>query len=222
MRVYSPRFCLVSVLETVILAAVLIHTIYYFQIDQKIVEMFGKGSLNYVAFFSFVRAGLLEEIIKFAVVARFAIFGGVRNVAELAVVGVAVGAAFAAFENVHLAVSGTIPSEQLLFVIAIRSISVTPIHIGCTLCSSLILSEAMSSSSRVKGCLLAALALIVPVVFHGLYDFSILSGDFPLKSSVFGAVFAIFHVGVVRFLCVAHQRENVTTEENTLAISNPV
>jgi len=217
MRTYNLRFIFIPVLETVILAAVLIHAMYYFRIDSLIGQLFQKGSLEYIAFFSFIRAGLFEELVKSAVVARFALFGGARGVAELAVIGVSVGAGFAAFENIHLAVCGSVPSDQLLFVLAIRAISVTPIHIGCTLCSSLLMGEAMMSS-RVKAIVMSASALIVPVVFHGLYDFSVLTGDWPLKSCVFGAVFAIFHVGVIRLVCVSQGKG----DEATLAASNPV
>jgi RsiW-degrading membrane proteinase PrsW (M82 family) len=200
MRVYDIRLTVLPLIEVIVYAAVLVHVLTYFRVDQWIESIYPTKSVGHTALFAFVRAGLLEEIVKMLVLVRHIASRDVQNLAELLTVGVCAGAGFAAFENIHFLAAAGAPIASQLPLMFLRVGTVTPLHISCTLTCAALCGEGMMSKSRAKTIAWTVLALLLPVVIHGLYDFAILSGDWPLKSTVVGSVFAMYHTLIAAFM----------------------
>lgn len=132
-------------------------------------------------FTAFVHAALVEEIVRFAVIAariRYSSKG--FSITEGIFDGVLIGLGFAFAENLHFAFN------RPGFGILLRNVSAVPMHLIASGIMGFFLSyRFLSRHSRGAGPLLysrrgnmAILALFVPVMYHGIYDLLLLFGKF--------------------------------------------
>jgi protease PrsW len=137
-------------------------------------SLLGEISINFppltkAAWNGFINASATEEVFKFVVV--FSLFWRNRNFNEKfdgIVYAVAVSLGFAAVENFLFVYRGTIGTGIF------RAFSAVPAHALFGIIMGYYFGKARFVSWRRKGYLFKA--IFIPWLFHGLYDFFILSG----------------------------------------------
>jgi RsiW-degrading membrane proteinase PrsW (M82 family) len=142
-----------------------------------IAALFGGNPLIAGFLEAFFVAAIPEETLKLTVLARYA---GRHRAFDEPMDGLVYGAAaslgFATLENVLYASQGSV------WLAVTRGITAVPIHAGCGAIMGYLYGRSRFDHAR-RGRLLA-LAFVVPVLIHGLYDFPLLSmGGFATRAS---------------------------------------
>lgn len=164
-----------------------------------------EGSLVYALSMAFVSAALCEEICKYAFL-RFGVWNdpnfGYRF--DGIVYGVAVAVGFAVLENVLYVMQGG------FYVALMRGVMAVPLHSFCGLFMGVFLGAA--KQAQVKGrspFKFKAMALIVPMMIHGIYDTLAFLG-----STAASTVLLLF-VGIMYFISIrvmkAYSRDDASS-----------
>ena len=125
-----------------------------------------EGSLAYALSMAFVSAAFCEELCKYA----FLRFGAWRNPEfgyrfDGIVYGVAVAVGFAILENVLYV------TQYGFYTGLVRAVMAVPLHAFCGVFMGIFFGAAKQAQVKGKGTLkFTLLALIVPMVIHGIYD----------------------------------------------------
>lgn len=139
---------------------------------EKFLTLFFRSAegLQYAAYTAFVVAGLTEESVKF--LGFYFIFWKDRNFNEKfdgIVYAVYISLGFAAIENILYVFTGGIG------VGLVRALTAVPAHALFGIVMGYYFGLARFSASHRK--LYLTLALLMPVIFHGLYDFLLMSNS---------------------------------------------
>jgi protease PrsW len=156
----------------------------------------GKPAIHFhpmlkAAWNGFIVASATEEVIKFLAV--YYLFWNNRNFNEKfdgIVYSVAVSLGFAAMENFFYIYKGTIETGFL------RAFTAVPAHAVFGIIMGYYLGMARFRPFRKKAYL--AMAIIMPWIFHGLYDFLLLSGHRILVSLFIPLMIILFVMGFRR------------------------
>mmetsp|Transcript_58403 Transcript_58403/g.190494 ORF Transcript_58403/g.190494 Transcript_58403/m.190494 type:complete len:611 (+) Transcript_58403:117-1949(+) len=116
---------------------------------------------------AFLRAGFLEELLKYVAVRRILFKDRVVDCGGVSVYGLAAGAGFATIENIQYALSF---GAEVTYVRMIFSI---PLH--C--CTGLIIGTYLGYRKFLGWKCYCLMTLLAPVFWHGLYDFVLMFPD---------------------------------------------
>ena len=141
-------------------------------IDSAIPD-YSEGSLAYALSMAFASAALCEEICKYA----FLKFGAWRNPEfgyrfDGIVYGVAVAVGFAVLENILYV------SQYGFYTGLVRAVMAVPLHAFCGVFMGIFFGAAKAQQIQGKSCTgYKILALIIPMIIHGIYDTLAFLGD---------------------------------------------
>jgi len=166
-----------SILSMWILIPALMYLLGYIRVDGLLASAFGQGTIAYFAMFSFVRAALLEEILKYLVVISvLAVTSSSHTnssrVGQYATIAACAGASFAAHENVqYIYLSSNDISTQLGIM---RALTTTPLHTFCAMIAGMLTAKCLDKEIKIRA-IIPVLSLFIPVILHGAYDMIVLT-----------------------------------------------
>ena len=138
------------------------------------------------AYQNFLRAAFLEESIKFALLIFFCVrLADLNEPMDCLIYGAAIGLGYAAYENlgyVRACSAGAFGSDCSEWKMVIeRSLYPMMMHLGFGIIMGLFLSLSLFNERSVfKRRLWLILSLLVPVVYHGIYNYERTFATFPL------------------------------------------
>jgi RsiW-degrading membrane proteinase PrsW (M82 family) len=164
---------------------------FFESLEAEVLPSYPKGSLEYALINAFAMAAFTEEIVKYLALR----IGSWRSKAfnyrfDGVVYGVSAAVGFALFENVMYV------SEYGLQTAIVRAFTAVPLHAFCGVFMGAFYSYAKKASIMGKSTFkYTLLALIVPMLIHGIYDTMAFMGD--------GAITYVFLIFVVLLYIIA-------------------
>ena len=139
------------------------------------------------AFSNFFRAAFLEEGIKFALLIFFCTrLGELNEPMDAVVYASAIGLGYAAMENVGYLMSSSYDIASWSWEIVKVRYYPLVMHFGFGVVMGLFLSHALFGERDVfKNRVMTILALLVPVMYHGVYNYNRTFDTFPLLTIIF-------------------------------------
>jgi RsiW-degrading membrane proteinase PrsW (M82 family) len=164
-------------------------------------------------FISFFRAAFLEEGIKFALLLFFCVrLSALNEPMDAIVYGAAIGLGYAAMENLGYLASGNLADAWTFKMVKVRYIPLI-MHLGFGVIMGWLLSlNLFEERSPFKRRVMLILALAVPVIFHGSYNY--------LRAfEVFPIITLILVVGIIYFYR-REQLKRITEDIDKTRIEN--
>jgi len=164
-------------------------------------------------FMSFFRAAFLEEGIKFALLIFFCVrLSDLNEPMDAIVYGAAIGLGYAAIENIGYLNYGDLETAWTLSIVKVRYIPLV-MHLGFGVLMGWLLSlNLFEERSLFKRRLMLILALAIPVIMHGSYNY--------LRAyEVFPILILILVIGMVYFYR-REQSKKITEEVDKAQIEN--
>ena len=164
-------------------------------------------------FMSFFRAAFLEEGIKFALLIFFCVkLSDLNEPMDAIVYGAAIGLGYAAIENIGYLNYGDLETAWTLSIVKVRYIPLV-MHLGFGVLMGWLLSlNLFEERSLFKRRLMLILALAIPVIMHGSYNYLRAYEVFPILT-------LIFVIGMVYFYR-REQSKKITEEVDKAQIEN--
>ncbi len=136
-------------------------------------------------FMSFFRAAFLEEGIKFALLIFFCVrLSELNEPMDAIVYGAAIGLGYAAMENLGYLNSGDLETAWTFAIVKVRYIPLI-MHLGFGVLMGWLLSQNLFEESNLfKRRLMLILALAIPVIFHGSYNYLRAFEIFPILTLI--------------------------------------
>jgi len=136
-------------------------------------------------FMSFFRAAFLEEGIKFALLIFFCVrLSDLNEPMDAIVYGAAIGLGYAAMENLGYLNSGDLETAWTFSIVKVRYIPLI-MHLGFGVLMGWLLSQNLfEERNHFKRRLMLILALAIPVVFHGSYNYLRAFEIFPILTLI--------------------------------------
>jgi len=164
-------------------------------------------------FMSFFRAAFLEEGIKFALLIFFCVrLSDLNEPMDAIVYGAAIGLGYAAIENIGYLNYGDLETAWTLSIVKVRYVPLV-MHLGFGILMGWLLSlNLFEERSPFKRRLMLILALAIPVVMHGSYNYLRAYEVFPILT-------LIIVIGIIYF----YRREQsikITEEVDKARIEN--
>ena len=164
-------------------------------------------------FMSFFRAAFLEEGIKFALLLFFCVrLSALNEPMDAIVYGAAIGLGYAAMENLGYLASGNLADAWTFKMVKVRYIPLI-MHLGFGVIMGWLLSlNLFEERSPFKRRVMLILALAVPVIFHGSYNY--------LRAfEVFPIITLILVIGIIYFYR-REQLKRITEDMDKTRIEN--
>ena len=138
-----------------------------------------------IAFQMFFRAAFLEEGLKFALLLFFCVrLSALNEPMDAIVYGAAIGLGYAAMENIPYLNTGDPETAWTMTVVKQRYYPLI-MHLGFGVVMGWLLSlNLFEERSQFKRRLMLILALLVPVIFHGVYNFYGTYAVFPILTLI--------------------------------------
>ena len=164
-------------------------------------------------FMSFFRAAFLEEGIKFALLLFFCVrLSDLNEPMDAIVYGAAIGLGYAAMENLGYLTSGNLADAWTFKMVKVRYIPLV-MHLGFGVIMGWLLSlNLFEERSPFKRRVMLILALAVPVVTHGSYNYLGASDVFPV-------LILISTIGIIYFYR-REQLKRITEDMDKAEIEN--
>jgi len=164
-------------------------------------------------FMSFFRAAFLEEGIKFALLLFFCVrLSDLNEPMDAIVYGAAIGLGYAAMENLGYLTSGNLADAWTFKMVKVRYIPLI-MHLGFGVIMGWLLSlNLFEERSPFKRRVMLILALAVPVVMHGSYNYLGASDVFPV-------LILILTIGIIYFYR-RDQLKRITEDMDKAKIEN--
>ena len=164
-------------------------------------------------FMSFFRAAFLEEGIKFALLLFFCVrLSDLNEPMDAIIYGAAIGLGYAAMENLGYLRSGNLETAWTLSIVYIRYVPLI-MHLGFGVLMGWLLSlNLFEERSSFKRRVMLILALAIPVVFHGSYNYLRAFEIFPILT-------LIFVIGIIAYQR-REQLNRITEEMDKAPIRN--
>ncbi len=164
-------------------------------------------------FMSFFRAAFLEEGIKFALLIFFCVrLSDLNEPMDAIVYGAAIGLGYAAIENIGYLNYGDLETAWTLSIVKVRYIPLV-MHLGFGVLMGWLLSlNLFEERSHFKRRLMLILALAVPVVLHGSYNYLRANEVFPILT-------LILVIGIIYFYR-REQSKKITEDVDKARIEN--
>jgi RsiW-degrading membrane proteinase PrsW (M82 family) len=164
-------------------------------------------------FMSFFRAAFLEEGIKFALLIFFCVrLADLNEPMDAIIYAAAIGLGYAAMENLGYLNSGNLETAWTLSIVKVRYIPLI-MHLGFGVLMGWLLSlNLFEERSPFKRRVMLILALAVPVVLHGSYNY-LRAGD------VFPIIISIAIIGIIYFYR-REQLKRITEDMDKAKIEN--
>ena len=164
-------------------------------------------------FMSFFRAAFLEEGIKFALLLFFCVrLSALNEPMDAIVYGAAIGLGYAAMENLGYLASGNLADAWTFKMVKVRYIPLI-MHLGFGVIMGWLLSlNLFEERSPFKRRVMLILALAVPVIFHGSYNYLRAFEIFPI-------ITLILVVGIIYFYR-REQLKRITEDMDKTRIEN--
>ena len=164
-------------------------------------------------FMSFFRAAFLEEGIKFALLIFFCVrLSDLNEPMDAIVYGAAIGLGYAAMENLGYLNSGDLETAWTLSIVKVRYIPLV-MHLGFGVIMGWLLSlNLFEERSPFKRRVMLILALAVPVVMHGSYNYLRAYEVFPILT-------LIMTIGIIYFYR-REQLKRITEDMDKARIEN--
>ena len=136
-------------------------------------------------FMSFFRAAFLEEGIKFALLIFFCVrLSELNEPMDAIVYGAAIGLGYAAMENLGYLNSGDLETAWTFAIVKVRYIPLI-MHLGFGVLMGWLLSQNLFEERNLfKRRLMLILALAIPVIFHGSYNYLRAFEIFPILTLI--------------------------------------
>ena len=136
-------------------------------------------------FMSFFRAAFLEEGIKFALLIFFCVrLSELNEPMDAIVYGAAIGLGYAAMENLGYLNSGDLETAWTFAIVKVRYIPLI-MHLGFGVLMGWLLSQNLfEERNPFKRRLMLILALAIPVIFHGSYNYLGAYDVFPILTLI--------------------------------------
>ena len=136
-------------------------------------------------FMSFFRAAFLEEGIKFALLIFFCVrLSDLNEPMDAIVYGAAIGLGYAAMENLGYLNSGDLKTAWSFSIVKVRYIPLI-MHLGFGVLMGWLLSQNLfEERNPVKRRLMLILALAIPVILHGSYNYLRAFEIFPILTLI--------------------------------------
>ena len=136
-------------------------------------------------FMSFFRAAFLEEGIKFALLIFFCVrLSELNEPMDAIVYGAAIGLGYAAMENLGYLNSGDLETAWTFAIVKVRYIPLI-MHLGFGVLMGWLLSQNLfEERNPFKRRLMLILALAIPVIFHGSYNYLRAFEIFPILTLI--------------------------------------
>ena len=164
-------------------------------------------------FMSFFRAAFLEEGIKFALLLFFCVrLSALNEPMDAIVYGAAIGLGYAAMENLGYLASGNLADAWTFKMVKVRYIPLI-MHLGFGVIMGWLLSlNLFEERSPFKRRVMLILALAVPVIFHGSYNYLRAFEIFPI-------ITLILVIGIIYFYR-REQLKRITEDMDKTGIEN--
>ena len=164
-------------------------------------------------FMSFFRAAFLEEGIKFALLLFFCVrLSDLNEPMDAIVYGAAIGLGYAAIENIGYLNYGDLDTAWTLSIVKVRYIPLV-MHLGFGVLMGWLLSlNLFEERSSFKRRLMLILALAIPVVLHGSYNYLRAYEVFPILT-------LILVIGIIYFYR-REQLKKITEDIDKARIEN--
>ena len=164
-------------------------------------------------FMSFFREAFLEEGIKFALLLFFCVrLSDLNEPMDAIVYGAAIGLGYAAMENLGYLTSGNLADAWTFKMVKVRYIPLV-MHLGFGVIMGWLLSlNLFEERSPFKRRVMLILALAVPVVMHGSYNYLGASDVFPV-------LILILSIGIIYFYR-REQLKRITEDMDKAKIAN--
>ena len=164
-------------------------------------------------FMSFFRAAFLEEGIKFALLIFFCVrLSDLNEPMDAIVYGAAIGLGYAAIENIGYLNYGDLETAWTLSIVKVRYIPLL-MHLGFGVLMGWLLSlNLFEERSLFKRRLMLILALAIPVIFHGSYNYLRAFQVFPILT-------LIMTIGIIYFYR-REQLKKITEDVDKARIEN--
>ena len=164
-------------------------------------------------FMSFFRAAFLEEGIKFALLLFFCVrLSALNEPMDAIVYGAAIGLGYAAMENLGYLASGNLADAWTFKMVKVRYIPLI-MHLGFGVIMGWLLSlNLFEERSPFKRRAMLILALAVPVIFHGSYNYLRAFEIFPI-------ITLILVIGIIYFYR-REQLKRITEDMDKTRIEN--
>ena len=164
-------------------------------------------------FMSFFRAAFLEEGIKFALLLFFCVrLSALNEPMDTIVYGAAIGLGYAAMENLGYLTSGNLADAWTFKMVKVRYIPLI-MHLGFGVIMGWLLSlNLFEERSPFKRRVMLILALAVPVIFHGSYNYLRAFEIFPI-------ITFILVIGIIYFYR-REQLKKITEDIDKTRIEN--
>ena len=164
-------------------------------------------------FMSFFRAAFLEEGIKFALLLFFCVrLSALNEPMDAIVYGAAIGLGYAAMENLGYLNSGDLETAWTLAIVKVRYIPLV-MHLGFGVLMGWLLSlNLFEERSPFKRRVMLILALAIPVVMHGSYNYLRAYEVFPILTF-------ILIIGIIYFYR-REQLQRITEDMDKAKIEN--
>ena len=164
-------------------------------------------------FMSFFRAAFLEEGIKFALLIFFCVrLSDLNEPMDAIVYGAAIGLGYAAIENIGYLNYGDLETAWTLSIVKVRYIPLV-MHLGFGVLMGWLLSlNLFEERSPFKRRLMLILALAIPVVMHGSYNYLRAYEVFPILT-------LILVIGIIYFYR-REQSKKITEDVDKARIEN--
>ena len=164
-------------------------------------------------FMSFFRAAFLEEGIKFALLLFFCVrLSALNEPMDAIVYGAAIGLGYAAMENLGYLASGNLADAWTFKMVKVRYIPLI-MHLGFGVIMGWLLSlNLFEERSPFKRRVMLILALAVPVIFHGSYNYLRAFEIFPI-------ITLILVIGIIYFYR-REQLKRITEDMDKSRIEN--
>ena len=165
------------------------------------------------AFMMFFRAAFLEEGIKFAILLYFCVrLSDLNEPMDAIVYGAAIGLGYAAMENIPYLNTGDPETAWTMIAVKKRYYPLI-MHLGFGVVMGWLLSlNLFEERSEFKRKLMLILSLLVPVIFHGVYNFYGTHAVFPVLTF-------IMVMGIIYFYR-REQAQRITEEIDKAKIEN--
>ena len=164
-------------------------------------------------FMSFFRAAFLEEGIKFAILLFFCVrLSALNEPMDAIVYGAAIGLGYAAMENLGYLNSGDLETAWTFSIVKVRYLPLI-MHLGFGVLMGWLLSlNLFEERSQFKRRIMLILALAVPVILHGSYNY--------LRAyEVFPVLTLILTIGIIYFYR-REQLKKITEDIDKAKIEN--
>ena len=164
-------------------------------------------------FMSFFRAAFLEEGIKFALLIFFCVrLSDLNEPMDVIVYGAAIGLGYAAIENIGYLNYGDLETAWTLSIVKVRYVPLV-MHLGFGVLMGWLLSlNLFEERSPFKRRLMLILALAIPVVMHGSYNYLRAYEVFPILT-------LILVIGIIYFYR-REQSKKITEDVDKARIEN--